>query len=172
MLVIVFAATGTIVAQLQWQDICIICAYDIMLVFLLDVLKVKTLATRPGCKGCVERASATHVSRLSCAWFASLRAQVGYQAWLKSSGMGAYLEELGRAGKNKREKGSFLVNRCGDLFRCVFFCAACQKPGGDDDDSDDEGDHTSAGREKRKKKKDEAGLNTLADRLTAAARAE
>ena len=40
MLVIIFAATGTIVAQLEWQDICIICAYDIMLVFFLDVLKV------------------------------------------------------------------------------------------------------------------------------------
>ena len=81
---------------------------------------------------------------------------MGYQAWLKSSGMGAYLEEMGRASKGKREKGSFLLNRCGDCFRFIFFCAACQKAGGDDDDSDGEGDHTSAGREKRKKKKDEA----------------
>jgi len=50
-LVIIFAATGTIVAKLKWEDILIICAYDILLVFVLDVFKVGwwmiPRATRP-----------------------------------------------------------------------------------------------------------------------------
>lgn len=75
-LVLAFSATGIIVAELEWWDILIVSAYDIVIFFVVDGLKV------------------------------------GYQSWLKSSGVGTIIEDSGRG--FKRESGSFLgtANSC------------------------------------------------------------
>jgi len=77
---------------------------------------------------------------------------VGYQSWLKSSGMGAYLEAYGGGDTGKREQGSYMANRCCDLARWVF---CLQKESGNGSD-DDENDHTSEARERRKQRRDAA----------------
>ena len=81
-LVLAFSATGIIVAELEWWDILIVSACDIVIFFVVDGLKV------------------------------------GYQSWLKSSGVGTIIEDSGRG--FKRESGSFLGNRCCEFLRCVF----------------------------------------------------
>jgi len=78
---------------------------------------------------------------------------VGYQAWLKSSGMGAYLEAYGGGDTGKREQGSYMANRCCDLARWV---CCLKKEANTSDDEDDENDHTSEARERRKRRRDAA----------------
>lgn len=75
---------------------------------------------------------------------------MGYQAWLKSSGYGAYLEAYG-AENGKQEKGSYMANRCYDLVRWMF----CLKFA-DEDENDDGDDDTSEARERRKRRQDAA----------------
>ena len=77
-----------------------------------------------------------------------------YQHWLKTSGMGAYLEDLGKS-TGSREKGSFMANRCCDLVRCLL----CLKPPEDAEDDD----HTSEGRARRQRRKDAAAAGGLPD---------
>lgn len=73
---------------------------------------------------------------------------MGYQAWLKSSGYGAYLESYG-ADNGKQEKGSYMANRCCDLVRCMF----CLNKSIDEDGEDDN-DATSEARERRSRRQD------------------
>jgi len=85
---------------------------------------------------------------------------VGYQAWLKSSGLGASLDAYG-ADDGKREQGSYMANRCCDAARWLL---CLPKPTGDDDDAND---HTSEARERRKRRRDAAAASNRDGNSTA-----
>jgi len=86
LLVIIFAATGTIIAQLSALDIIILCVYDIGVLFAVDALKMT------------------------------------YQHWLKVSGFGSYLDQIGKdeTGSKVGVGGSYICSLCCEFSRFIM----------------------------------------------------